>query len=1504
MARYRRFLNSLQRSFIALFWAIAGLFVKAAKQIFTSKRHRCWQRDRARQRARFHRWQAAGFVLPTTALILVVLGFVVAALLIRTSTRMEEVILARKTQEIENAASPALDRARSKLEYMFSENESELPAGLPAESRLNGIMQSDRYNLPGETRINLDEDANTVENAWVYSEGDTRIAYSIIFNTPDSDDDNPLEDFSEDAVTNRAKALQVRNSPIFTSSQADRCEVEGGGVRVDEGWFRDPVSRAVFRKNFQINAIALVPQEDGTGELSSVGTIATIEMQQDRSADRGNKWGAWFLTDLEIFPGADMNWNGAMHTEGNLLLGGGDFNSFLISSENSCLFSEEFSELTAKETNNFQGQFGVGQIRDDSYEDDNITIDVHSDNDQGYSSKNINDSNDSINENADNSSPSDIFVDPVILATQDRAIARHRQEANTPPNVDWVRDGDWSTSTFNNRLFNPQNRPKPLVDDIYRADNRLGPKASYGNNKKYIIGEDTSDDGGADLSTKKAGQQTTINELVRNENTVEPTELGWDGYWERRARREGLRVIVSERLQLEDTSLGINPEDIGEDHINRQRITLQDKLGAAQATLFYHHTNTDGDDNIVDFPVAAMASTVHPGTAETLKRSATFEQLSFAADSDLWKDDTFGDDNNEILIDFFTGRGTNGWEFSTQFNFNGSTNSFPSDGSPDDTLSAALNNLANFAGDPKGAFPPTTQDANIHPYPLMVKWGNFSNLRRALDSSVSIADRSTIQSASFMLGMLAYNITYLNAFDYANEDNWGDGSSEKLQELDDELANLGLDASSTSPEAAISALKSNGGSETLLKLARLVATKEQVERDRRRDGNYSCDRDTLDTETGQSTSDNGLELLCPTDIKYPALQYIFPKNDDADDSDTFGEQGDRADDDYITDTDVNGTGTNIYEELKDEEIAEIALMPKAIANWTLPYTTTIPSACPTDARPNCSQHELIKYDGTDYRVAFKDSALFNGREQMSVRVLNMDLDMLRNGSSDYNNGTINGDTWLAAGNTSDTNPKDGGLVYAFREDAVREDAILRPVHDEDDSDTWADCNSAAEIVSCANDATNQQDPPLDSATDISAKSVDFFPDPDRRPYGFRVKNGADLRRDVNDDGTLDTTDSDPAYGLSLISDQPVYIQGDFNLHTDGSNTLEEFTETRENDWSNFYDRGDEGHGKLDTNFATASGDWWRYSEILSDAVTIISNNFCDGSIEDGIVATGFERDKGDATNSNDDDLETLLEELNRGSELEGDVYGCVDQSSHDGVNDDTSYPVTSYLNQNIGQADGFEDPTLWDREVQGDLDSPIQIVADGNNNPRPSYSGSAYQEDYYNFTSDWRDFILTVGEDEQRVNTVMISGLVPSRAQQSFGGLHNFPRFLEDWNQKNLFLAGSLLQLSYSNYATAPFDADRWDPNEGNTISNLDDEAIRYYAPPRRRWGYDVALQFVQPGPVSKRLLIPSVVRNEYYSEPELEDPYVKLLRCATFGDDSEHIDPSVDDNPNSNYCS
>jgi hypothetical protein len=589
----------------------------------------------------------------------------------------------------------------------------------------------------------------------------------------------------------------------------------------------------------------------------------------------------------------------------------------------------------------------------------------------------------------------------------------------------------------------------------------------------------------------------------------------------------------------------------------------------------------------------------------------------------------------------------------------------------------------------------------------------------------------------------------------------------------------------------------------------------------------------------------------------------------------------------------------------------MALKPKALNDWILPYINSgnnPPNNCPAAAAPNCSSFNLISLDDDPsdnsqqyIRVGFKDTAFYNGREAMNVRALNLDMAMLTDNASGQSNGTINNDTWIAGGH--DDEQKAGGIVYAFREDAMREDGIARPA-----TSSWNACNTVDSITSsgCLMNAYDGegQDPPVNDTNNISPKPVDFYPDPDRRPYGFRIINGEDVSRDA-DNTVID-------YGLTFISDNPAYVQGNFNCHKSpgGScdDVIEEFEETLStmNNWgpNEFYRRDD---NNTFTEFANPDNDSWRYSEFLVDGFTILSDNFCDGSIEDGFITA-------DPSANPNPALSNRLQSLGRNSNNNlTEIYGCREI----GNNNPAQY--TSYLNQN--RPNTAVNPTLsgtgtwsspasdirpdggWLRENPADPASPIRISQ--NANPILA-TGEDYSDSYLAF-DEGRSAIfglirkpLINANDDNRINAVIVSGIIPSRPGNSYGGLHNFPRFLEEWLDpfpgKNLYLSGSFLQLNFSTYATGLFDQDAWEPGDDPDVDL--NETLTYYNAPQRNWGYDVALQYAQPGPISVRLVTVGGTRSEYYKELPIDDPYVTNLRCAENPDTGEQVDPRAENCP------
>ena len=316
--------------------------------------------------------------------------------------------------------------------------------------------------------------------------------------------------------------------------------------------------------------------------------------------------------------------------------------------------------------------------------------------------------------------------------------------------------------------------------------------------------------------------------------------VGLDGYWERRARAEGARIIVGQRLELGNTFgwgggvdhngdyIGGNSSDgflsdntmeeeplMPWDHCEadgntntggrcgeaRQRRTLRDNLAAVQSAAVYHSSATGVDK---DFPVACLASVTHPGTAYTLQNSSTFLDWTLGLEG-FWDS---ADVPEWFISDFFRGEGTNGWEYETPSG--GSPTTFASDLADTKPLGKALRNLAYFAGDPYAgapSFKPVQDQELVHPYPLLSMWGDFSVLRRIfqneLDAGISYAnlspaDKTTLQTAACSLGMLANEVYSLEKFKYANDisapvGKYGAGSPKLLDVLNSRLLALELD---------------------------------------------------------------------------------------------------------------------------------------------------------------------------------------------------------------------------------------------------------------------------------------------------------------------------------------------------------------------------------------------------------------------------------------------------------------------------------------------------------------------------------------------------------------------------------------------------------------------------------------------------------------------------------------------------------------------------------------
>jgi len=757
-----------------------------------------------------------GFVLPTTVLLVLMVVLTATAITYRVVSRSQMNIAQREQVRVASIAAPAVDRAKSKLEFLFTQD-TRMTNGLPSSEMLedmllevprNGtgvtelVTDKDPFTLPGEQRVDLNGDGD-LDNAWVFTDSNTgeQIAYSILVANQGRDTSAKTggKDYTNITVQSavnddKAMALVTRTGPVAATPPSPICpngQPESGWEVVDKG------STSTLQKNFQINVF--VPNTNSANR-----TLEAFEFQQSRVAERGNKWGAWFRYNLEIYPNdpspneATFMFNGAMHTDSNLIVGGvNNFEAFKISSHNSCVYGKEASEITVgvgTHTNVYQGQIVRGSLVSNSYNTagNNLFHIWQGDDTEPDDTKQLTSSNDSVN----NGTPNDVAVNPITLFTTDR-LANNSSTA-------WSRDAAaWDANPINTggangapRVFN-RSIHKPFLEDFFRADDRWGPKPRYSETVPTL---DI-----ANVSGKVVGSD--IKSASDNLPELTSTTQGMDGYWERQAVANGLRLIVGERLELgnpqqwnydpsrpfdpskpantTDNLAANNPENISatspRDRLYpptgtqpqvpatgtatiganeyRQKRSLRDNLAAVQGMVVYHYkaASTGGD-----FPAACVAFTTHPGTRQTIVDSRTY---------DRWFSTGVPGNATQVLpkTDFIHGRGTNGWEFKYHPDFD-TESKFAAQVTASNPLGIALRNLAYFAGDPKGGAPsfPAVQDGRVHPFPHQAMWGDFSALRRLVEAghlntstafnALSPADKATVHSAACTLSLLAYNL--------------------------------------------------------------------------------------------------------------------------------------------------------------------------------------------------------------------------------------------------------------------------------------------------------------------------------------------------------------------------------------------------------------------------------------------------------------------------------------------------------------------------------------------------------------------------------------------------------------------------------------------------------------------------------------------------------------------------------------------------------------------------
>lgn len=324
-----RFYRKISEKFVSV---IQKQIIRLLRNLFVNKRKR---------RASVN----AGFVLPTVAMVALVVVLMTTAILFRSFERSKHASNVRVDEVVMNAALPALDRAKAKIEQLFGD--SRLSSSTPSDYSLDQVINYNinQFTFGDETQLKLIKDEETLKTAWKYpvdtdnnSKFDSYTLYGIYFRTP---------------TTNRARGvLKARTQPMDTGTVGNECQSLAtitGNLVSTYGWYK--VGEKLKKSIFVYTTI--VPITDFTRLntnkyetfTGNKGFVA-LEYQQDRARIPLSNNTVVYEDDLEIASEKGISLNGRILTNGNLLTAATkSIRLYLVSSPKSCYFKEENSKV-------------------------------------------------------------------------------------------------------------------------------------------------------------------------------------------------------------------------------------------------------------------------------------------------------------------------------------------------------------------------------------------------------------------------------------------------------------------------------------------------------------------------------------------------------------------------------------------------------------------------------------------------------------------------------------------------------------------------------------------------------------------------------------------------------------------------------------------------------------------------------------------------------------------------------------------------------------------------------------------------------------------------------------------------------------------------------------------------------------------------------------------------------------------------------------------------------
>ena len=1194
MSTRKKSSNFIQRLFRSI-WR----FFNATTKTFIS-----WLLRSSLGRQRRRRSNQAGFVLPTVVMVVLVVTLLTTAILFRSFDRSKNASNYRVNEVVLNAAAPALDRARAKLNRLFSSQETNLPGNTPADKDIAQVFETNKYTFGDETQLKLvaDLDENGIQDdevderlktAWKFpvdtnNNGlfDSFTLYSIVYRTPEDDRDRgPLE---------------ARSRPQDTGGGDACASGNGGGAGAEGSWY--PISGQLKKAFFTY--VATVPitgrqkdeldtngYKDGSinGNRFEAYTgnkgFSALEMQQDQARLALDNNAVWYEDDLFITNvGGGFNLNGRVQANSNLMVGttADPIKFYQVSSPWSCYYTAENGKIVVA------GNVKANGIAGNDLNNDNVQVHLFKQKEADF---NENDANNVVNIKAGN-------------VTTDR-----------PP-----REVAYNTNAYAQRLNVLVTAAMNEYDGAYPAQapdpDRVEAVASFP----------------IDLITKFQDKYPT-DITPKPEEARNLLEQAISSYF-----RERIRKVTFTEVPIDEPELALN----GVDETN---VFVGGTIKAPREWMEVADLNTDPVPLLVNEldksdplpegtePEIEIGDRILVGNGLPIRWLRDYAAPTYAeAKEEQTPPDggpPLGRQSQGKLLDDLGDTSRNGFWEQVAANHNNAPGAeelagglrvvtgagIYIDGIPPQVgggtglrLGTAQRLLGRLLGNERSFLPepPVTPtqlkainaeiDDSPPVRPVRVVWPDTMPMYQAIDVN---GIGGINPNNEVFKGDLQMRATVV--YHYAN----GGGN-----QFDDPIACISSYYDPTNETTAKNSITvdpangdPNGRSNNGINYLPVPTAAERVITPTLRrqaymvfpDGRWVNKplKEAIEAlQAGTAPTELSLEQKGAIDAANCALSILnetatpvttaggaaVPNNAireraflDARQVKTIHKPDVEFDANGLTFTNANTpiaretTLTDIANATDEVLIADPEQV-KIATQDTLKYPAN-PNKTPTPA---------------EYSLPIEQ------RQPLEIRVTELDLELLRTPTV----GTIPAGK-PRAGDSEYLLPY-SGIIYASRDDALPD----------------------------ISDVDLRANPPVEGGS----SATDFKLDPSRRPNGIRLwssgENGGRLSRGGGN------TESAEEKGLILASNLPVYIKGDFNRHYEfGSATVtEEFNEPLDDDYDNFYDRGQTGlNNDRNPNFACRQsptsncnpGDQWRAARILSDAITLLSNNFRDGFREEG-----------------------------------------------------------------------------------------------------------------------------------------------------------------------------------------------------------------------------------------------------------------------------------------------